>query len=166
MKKNVCMFHGRKLNKRINKVHERSLRLVYKDYKATFERLLGKDNYVKIYQKNLQLLATEIIKVRNDLARNIMKTVSQFKNPFYNLRSDANIFLSQRIRKTTYHGLNSIKYLDPKIWDQIPENMKNCGSLKSFKQLIKIWVQNLCPCRLCKKYIAQAGSHLPISLLT
>lgn len=121
---------------------------------------------MKIYQKNLQLLATEIIKVKNDLARNITKTVSQFQNPFYNLRSDANIFLSQRIRRTIYHGLNSIKYLDPKIWDQIPENMKICGSLKSFKQLIKTWVQNLCPCRLCKKYIAQAGSHLPISLLT
>lgn len=166
MKKNAWMFHGRKLNKRINSVHETSLRLLYKDYKATFKWLLGKDNYVKIYQKNLQLLATEIIKVRNDLARNIMKTVSQFKNPFYNLRSDANIFLSQRIRRTIYHGLNSIKYLDPKIWDQIPENMKICGSLKSFKQLIKTWVQNLCPCRLCRKYIAQAGSHLPISLLT
>ena len=51
------MFHSRQLNNRINKVHERALRLVYKDNKLTFNDLLKLDNSVTIHQRNLQILA-------------------------------------------------------------------------------------------------------------
>ena len=50
----VWMFHSRKLNNRINKIHERALRLVYKDYTSYFDDLLAKDNSFKIHQRNLQ----------------------------------------------------------------------------------------------------------------
>ena len=33
------MFHSRLLNAKINKLHERALRIVYKDQKLTFEQL-------------------------------------------------------------------------------------------------------------------------------
>ena len=35
-------------------------------------------------------------------------------------------------------------------------NITNCSSLSKFKNSIKSWKPNDCPCRLCKKYIAQA----------
>ena len=41
----VWMFHSRKLNNRINKIHEKSLRVVYDDKISTFSELLEKDNY-------------------------------------------------------------------------------------------------------------------------
>ena len=62
------MFHSRQLNNRINKIPERALRLVYKDKKLTFDDLLKLDNSVNIHQGNLQILATEIFKVKNSLA--------------------------------------------------------------------------------------------------
>ena len=34
------MFYSRKTNNRINKLHQRALRLVYDDYESTFEDLL------------------------------------------------------------------------------------------------------------------------------
>ena len=40
----VWMFHSRGVNNRINKIHERTLRLVYQDNKSTFEELLMKTN--------------------------------------------------------------------------------------------------------------------------
>ena len=49
----VWMFHSRKLNNRINKIHERALRLVYKDYISSFDDLLAKDNSFKIHHRNL-----------------------------------------------------------------------------------------------------------------
>ena len=58
----VWMFHSTKINNRINSLHERALRVVYRDYKATFSELLSKDKSVTIHQRNLQLLATEIFK--------------------------------------------------------------------------------------------------------
>ena len=36
----VWMFHSRKLNNRINNIHEPALRIVYRDYKSTFKQLL------------------------------------------------------------------------------------------------------------------------------
>ena len=65
----IWMLLYMQLNNRINKVHERALRLVYKDNnKLTFNDLLELDNSVTIYQRNLQILVTEIFKVKSSLA--------------------------------------------------------------------------------------------------
>ena len=61
----VLIFHSRKINNHINSVHERALRVVYRDYNATFSQLLSKDKSVTIKQRNLQLLPTEIFKTKN-----------------------------------------------------------------------------------------------------
>ena len=71
----VWMFHSRKSNNRINKIHERALRLVYKDYTSSFDDLLAKDNSFKIHQKNLQKLAIEIFKVKKRIAPAIMNNI-------------------------------------------------------------------------------------------
>ena len=39
----VWMFHNKKINHRINSIHERALRVTYQDYKSTFLKLLQKD---------------------------------------------------------------------------------------------------------------------------
>ena len=62
----VWMFHSRKMNNHINSLYERALRVVYRDYNAVFSELLSKDKSVTIHQKNLQLLATEIFKTKNE----------------------------------------------------------------------------------------------------
>ena len=54
----IWMFHSRTLNNRINRLHERALRLVYKNSTLSFEELLQKDNSVTIHHRNLQKLAT------------------------------------------------------------------------------------------------------------
>ena len=68
----VCFFHSRKLNHRINNIHERALRLVYNDYLSTFEDLLEKDNSSTIHQRSIKKLAIELYKVVNGLAPKIM----------------------------------------------------------------------------------------------
>ena len=49
----VWMFHSIKLNNTINKIDERALRLVNKDYISSFDDLLAKDNSFKIHHRNL-----------------------------------------------------------------------------------------------------------------
>ena len=80
----IWMFHSRQLNNRINKIQERALRLVYKDNKLTFDDLSMLDNSVTIHQRNLQILATEIFKVKNSSAAEIMTEVFQITEPHYN----------------------------------------------------------------------------------
>ena len=56
-----------------------------------------------------------------------------------------------------YHGTESISYLGPKIWDIVPIELKNVQSHNSFKKIIRKWIPNNCPCRLCKRYVDGVG---------
>ena len=53
-----------KLNNKINNLHEKVLRLIYKDKQLTFEELLIRDKLVIAYYKILQILAIEMYKVQ------------------------------------------------------------------------------------------------------
>ena len=46
---------GRLVLNKINKLHERGLRIIYNDKKSNFEELLGKDNSVSIHHRNLRM---------------------------------------------------------------------------------------------------------------
>ena len=69
------MFHSRKLNNRINHIHESAIRLAYKDYTSSFDELLFKDNSFRIDHRKLQKLATEIFKVKLGIVPDVMKNV-------------------------------------------------------------------------------------------
>ena len=47
----IWMFHSRNLNNKINRIHERALRLVYQN-NLSFSELLDLDNSVTVHQKN------------------------------------------------------------------------------------------------------------------
>ena len=69
------MFCSRQMNRKINHIHERALRLVYDDYESSFDDLLIKDNSVSIHHRNIQYVAIEMYKVMNNLAPPIMKEI-------------------------------------------------------------------------------------------
>ena len=76
----VWMFHSRKINNKIKRIHERSIRLVYSDNTSTFKELLDKDKSVSVHHKNIQMLAREIYKTVIGLAPTIMNSISEIKN--------------------------------------------------------------------------------------
>ena len=59
----IWMCHSRTNNRKINRLHERCLRIIYNDKQSSFIKLLEKDNSVSIHQRNLQILAIEMFKV-------------------------------------------------------------------------------------------------------
>ena len=60
-------------------------------------------------------------------------------------------------KNNTLYGIQSVKFLGLKIWAMVPQNIKNCKSLQGFNKLIKVWKPKACPCRMCKKYVADIG---------
>ena len=151
----VWMFHSREINNRINHIHERALRIAYKDKHSTFHELLTKDGSVSIHHRNLQVLATEIYKFIHGLSPKIMGDIFRLNDITYNLRTDLAL-VSNNIR-TVHYGLQSISYLAPRIWKLVPENIKGSTTLTSFKTAIKKWIPDGCPCRLCKQYVQNVG---------
>ena len=55
----VWTFCSRKMNRKINHIHQRALRLVYNDYESTFEELLIKYNSVSFHHRNIRQVAIE-----------------------------------------------------------------------------------------------------------
>ena len=151
----IWMFHSRELNHKINAIHERSLRITFKDRTSTFEELLKKDNSVSIHQRNLQVLATELYKIKNNMAPEILNDVFQLRTSSYNLRTNSNFY--SRPVHFVYNGTESFSFLGPKIWELVPEDIKKSGSLEVFKRKIKKWVPSKCPCRLCRVYLQNIG---------
>ena len=149
------MFHDKKINNRVNSLHERALRVVYRDYNATFSELLSKDKSVTIHQRNLPLLATEIFKIKNALNPKIMEEIFTFKNVDYDLRNNTSLKIGNL--KTVYYGTESLTNLGAKIWNLLPNEYKELKSLSTFKSRISNWVTDECSCRMCKNYVAKIG---------
>ena len=82
----IWMFHCIKLNNWIDHIHERGLKLVYKDYNSFFDEF--KDDFFRINHRKLQKLGIEIFKVEVGIAPEIMKNgFAIIENP-YDLRNE------------------------------------------------------------------------------
>ena len=92
------MFHSRNTENRVDKMHERALRLVYDNSPYfSFDELQVKDKSVSIHQRNLQFLATEIFKVKNGLSAVLTDDIFHFANKPYDSRNNG-ILLRKRNR--------------------------------------------------------------------
>ena len=110
------MFHSRRMEHRINKIHERALRLIYpSDSKLTFKELLDKNKTVNIHKKNLQVRATEIFKIKLNISPEILNELLSFNIRNYNLRSQS--ALKQTKTNSVYFDSESLSSLAPKLWD-------------------------------------------------
>ena len=129
----VWIFHSRKINTRMNSLHERVLRVVYRHYNAIFSELLSEDKSVTIHQRNLQLLATEIFKTKNEIQK-LWKKYLHLKDVNYNLRNNTSLKIGNL--KTIYYGTKSFANLGAKIWNFLPNEYKELKSLSTFKSRI------------------------------
>ena len=77
------------------------------------------------------MLATEMLKVKNNIALEIMKELLAPKMSLYDLRNN-NSFKIRRVNSVR-NGNESVTYLGPKIWDLVPNEIKEFKSLNAFK---------------------------------
>ena len=148
----LWMNDNRTLINRINSLHEEGLWLVYNDLKLSFHQLLEKDNSVSIHQRNL---STEIFKVHNNIAAEIMKDVFEIKDNQYDFRKD--LRLQSRYVNTGLHGTETIISLRTQIWNLVTKTSKYSKSFSKFKKNIRKWTTKECPCCLCKVYVQNLG---------
>ena len=125
--------------------------------------MLEKDRSVKIHEKNLQLLMTEMFKTINNLNPRFMNEAFPQRNAAYNLRN-ANTFTVPMVHTVKY-GTETVRYTGQRIWHSLPQEIKDANSVKQFKNRIKIWKYVDCDCRLCKQYISSAFYNVDLLVL-
>ena len=159
----LFMFCDRTVNYKINSLHYRALRIVYMDDVSNFDELLKRDKSVKVHHKNIQFLATEMFKVKLGFAPQFMNDIFKKRNisddtMLSKLRNPSEFYNFENPRSVRY-GTETLRSLGPKIWNIVPDNIKDSGNLKIFKIKIKSWIPTDCPCRLCKLYLPGLGFY-------
>ena len=138
-----------------NKLQERALRLVHNDNTSSFYELLQKDNSFTIHHRNIPKLALEMYRIKHRIAPKIICELFNEANVPHNLRQDVS-FRSYNV-KTVLYGTETLSYIGPKIWNLVHSNIRDCVAEPIFRQKIKKWKPDRCPCRLCKVLISNLG---------
>ena len=144
----VWMFHSKHINNRINKLHERALRAVYKNYSCSFEELLEIDGSFTIHDRNLQKLALLMYQVKHKLCSKPIQEI-------FKINENGN-WRIPKVR-TEHNGKETLRYRGPTTWNLLPSNLKSIESLEMFKKEIVKWKPVGCSCKLCKLYIKDLG---------
>ena len=84
----------------------------------------------------MQALATKLHKIKNEVSPEIFtKIFARATESHYNLRRCNNVRIS--LICTLYHGSESVSFVGPKIWNILPDEIKQQISLNSFKRSLK-----------------------------
>ena len=151
----VWMFCSMRMNRKINNLHERALRLVHEDHTSSFNELLVKDKSISIHHRNIHRVAIEMFKVVNHLCPSFMGEMFKL---YTGPSTRSKKYFDKPKSSTVYKGDNSLRTFGPKVWDDmLPDGLKKCSNLYEFVNKIKSWVPNNCSCRLCKIYVHGEG---------
>ena len=128
---------------------------IYKNNVLSFEELLELDKSFKIHHRNIQLLAIELFKIKNNLSVTLMNDIFQPRAVSYNLRSL--IDFTRPNVNSKHFGISYLRYMAVKVWDMVPNEMKNVNEIESFKNNIRKWEPVNCYCKLCLDYVSCVG---------
>ena len=156
----ICIFQKKvinecfSMNNYINRLHERCLRILFIMKKRLllqiYQQKMGLSSH-HTHKNFLQVLVTKIIKVLNNMLTELMQRFFCVRQTHYNQRNPHHFTIPSV--NFVYHGFESISNLGPKIWNLVPDRLKELNSMNSFKNEIKRWQPEICPCRLYKTYI-------------
>ena len=143
----VWHFCGKKETKKIEKINERALRIVFSDYVSLYDELLDKSKTNTLFVQRLKRLVTEVYKCIYKISPAPMHEMSSIKIQKYNLRNKHTVDIP--LVTTSRYGSKSFSYLANHIWNQMPNSIKCSQSQECFKTNLKTWAGPTCNCVLC-----------------
>lgn len=121
----------------LEKINCRALRFLYDDFDSTYTELLAKGNHRSISVLLMHTIATEVYKSLNGMSPDYMVNVFRRTNHQYNVRNQHGLI--QPSFSTMKYGFNTFSYLGAKIWNNLPNNVKEAGSLDVFKNRLSFY---------------------------
>ena len=127
---------GKTNNQKLEKIQERSLRILHDTFELTYEELLHKNGpssllLYRLYR--LKLFIIEIYKSFHHMNAECLHDLFKFNNTTYETRSHK---LIQPQRKTTSNGLRTFSYLGSKLWNDLVNSEPAIANVE-FDELIE-----------------------------
>ena len=130
----VWHFCKQSERRKLERLQERALRIIYNCRTDTYEDLLRRGKLPSLYNRRLQEIVTLMYKVRNGLVPDYIGELFNFKNKVYSLRNaDFDIPRYSTVR----YGKHSIRYLGPYLWSRLSPSDRQQPSLDSFRRNIR-----------------------------
>ena len=134
----VWHFCGQVNNNKLEKLQERSLRIIHNDYQASFETLLKCSKQESLLTKRLKIMILEVFKTVNRLNPSCLHDLFTKNEVVYDLRTQK---LEQPKRRTTTYVLRTFSYLGSKLWNLLASEYSEVNDIdyERLKFLIKYW---------------------------
>ena len=132
-------FCGKVNNGKLEKIHERSLRIIYKDYTSTYDDLISQSGTDSILVSRLKKILLEVFKTLQNKNPDYLNSLFVLNETPYDMRN--NMSLTQPKRKTSTYGLRSFSYIGAKLWNDLDCSLENFHdmTLKDFKTVLEGW---------------------------
>ena len=140
-------FCGEANTKKIEKIQERALRFIYSDYSSSYESLLIKSQLPSLKVRRLRTIALESFKILNNLSPAYLNDLLTFKKHSYSFRYQKTVEVPQV--RTVKHGSRSFRSAAAKIWNSLPQDLREISTFNVFKNQINAWSGGTCTCSFC-----------------
>ena len=130
----VWSLCNKTLLKKLCKIQCRALRFVTRNFNADYEDLLTQCNSRNVSSNFIIKIAIEMYKVAKNLLPTFVNELFPKYRNNYSLRRHNNFLLKRP--NTTNYGKLSFVYTGVKVWNELPNFIKEAGSLEDFKVLI------------------------------
>ena len=133
--------------RKMEKIQERALRLLYDDPTTPYQELLTSHGHTTLHIQRLRTIALEVFKSLHDLNPAFMKDMFEEKTVQYGLRDTQK--LTQPKYRTIRYGRNTLTYYGAHLWNLLPSHIKLTCDINLFKSMICSWDGPSCCCSLC-----------------
>ena len=131
----------------MDKIQKRALRVVLNDYQSLYKDLLKEVNRPTLYVSHMKTIAIEMFKCVKNIGPSFLRNIFTVQEQPYELRGGCK-FIPPMVCTTTF-GIYSFRYEGPKVWNNLPEYLKDANEVGEFKQLIQQWSGPKCQCENC-----------------
>ena len=131
------VFCGKKNAGKLEKLHERALRFVFRDFTSSYTDLLRRGNFLPLSAHRIKFLAVEVFKCINGINPPYLNQLFSHSSCTYNLR-DAHRVVQPKFNTYTY-GYRSFTYYGSKLWNSLPRHVKDTDDIGTFKNNITQW---------------------------
>ena len=135
----VWHFCGKVNNGKLEKIQERALRILYRDYISDYDSLISKSRTEKILTTRLKKILIEVFKTLKKTNPPYLHSLFTTNETEYDLRRD--ISLIQPKKETETYGIRSLSYIGAKLWNDMNFKIDDLESISpdDFKEMLVSW---------------------------